>query len=227
MRLLVRLLGLVVVLAVIVVVLAAFAGVAKVPVLTGFFGNDKPRDLGEAAPDQAGFDALVAGYGIKMPSPAQNYTFASPHSFSGSVKVDATFTEGQIMALKEMGNPAPGISDVHMRFHAGSAEVAAMVDLSAWGYPASGPVWATWTLDVTGPTSVEVAITQLEFGKIPVPGDLATQASDALNNYLASRLPQVDGLEIGTFELVEGGVHFSGSLPQTYEASAPVPGGLP
>lgn len=227
MRLLIRLLGVVVVLAIVVAVAAAFFGIAKVPVLTSAFGNDAPRDLGEAAPDQAAYDALVAKYDIRMPSPAANYTFASPHTFSGSVKVDETFTEGQVMAIKEMSNPAPGISDVHVRFHKGSAEIAAMVDLGAWGYPAAGPVYASWSVALTGPRGVTVSVDKLEFGKIPVPDDLAAQAADALNSYLAARLPQIDGLNLTGFDLVEGGIHVTGSLPQTYEADAPVPGGLP
>lgn len=215
------------VLALIVAVGVSFAGVVQVPILSGAFGTNAPRDLGEAAPDSAGYDAVVATYAMEMPSPEENYTFASKHSFSGSVDVDQTFTEGQVMAIREMSNPAPGISNVHVRFHDGSAEVAAMVDLAGWGYPFSGPVYGTWTIGVNGPQAVDVSVSSLEFGKVPVPADIAAQAESALNSYLASRLPQVDGLSIETVELREGGIHYAGSLPQAYEAEPPAAGQLP
>jgi hypothetical protein len=226
-KIVVRLAVLLAVLALLAAVGVAFAGVAQVPVLSGVFGMDGARDLGEAEPDQAGYDAIVAKYGIEMPSPAGNYTFSSPHTFSGSVEVDETFTEGQVMAIREMGNPAPGLSDVHVRFRAGSAEVSAMVDLAPWGYPFSGPVYGTWSVDVEGPRSVSVSLANLEFGRIPVPADIAAQADTALNGYLASRLPGIDGLSIESIELREGAIHYTGSLPRRYEASPPVAGELP
>ncbi|HYO42228.1 MAG TPA: hypothetical protein VES19_03445 [Candidatus Limnocylindrales bacterium] len=227
MRMVVRLVIVLAVLALIVAVGVSFAGVMQVPVLSGVFGTNAPRDLGEPAPNQAGYDAIVAVYGIEMPSPEENYTFASKHTFSGSVDVNQTFTEGEVMAIREMGNPAPGISDVHVRFHDGSAEVAAMVDLAAWGYPLSGPVYGTWSVEVTGPQALSVSIASLEFGRVPVPSDLAAQAENAINSYLSSRLPQVDGLAIESLELREGGIHYTGSLPLTYEAEPPAAGQLP
>jgi len=226
-RIISRLFVLLVVLVVIGAVAAAFTGVAQVPLLSAAFGNAAARDLGEAAPDTAAYDAFVAGHGIQVPSSDANYTFASKHTFSGSVQVDETLTEGQVMAIPEMANAAPGISDVHLRFHQGSAETSAMIDLGVYGYPVSGPVYLRWSVDVKGPKAVRVSISTLELGRITAPADIVAQAESALNDYLAARLVEIDGLDIAAIELREGGITFRGTLPQTYQADPPALGQLP
>jgi len=226
-RIISRLLVVVVVVIVVGAVAAAFTGVAQVPGLSAAFGNAAPRDLDESAPDAAAYDAFVAAHGIQMPSSDANYTLASRHTFSGSVAVDETLTEGEVMAIKEMANPAPGISDVHIRFHQGYAETSAMIDLGAYGYPVSGPVYLQWSVEVAGPQAVDVSIRALELGRITAPVDIAAQAESALDDYLATRLAEIEGLDIVAIELTEGGITFTGMLPQTYQADPPAVGQLP
>jgi hypothetical protein len=72
-----------------------------------------------------------------------------------------------------------------------------------------------------------VDLRSVEFGRIPVPADLAKTAEDAINSYLAGRLATITGLSIQTFALEEAGVHFVGTLPETYEADPPGAGQLP
>ncbi len=205
----------------------AYSGVLQVPVLSGLMGTDHARDLGEADADPAAYAALVKDLGLGFTSPGEHYTFSSVHTFAGSVALDATLSEGTVMAIREFNAPAPGIDDVHVRFHNGSLETSAMVDLAPYGYPLSGPVYARATVTVTGPRSISVSVSDLAFGNVPVPGDVAAQAETAINAYLATRLVGIDGLAIDSLAFTEGGVAFSGTVPQSYGAGVPKVGDLP
>ena len=158
---------------------------------------------------------------------AASFRAAARHEFSGSVPVDETIPESTILAIREFQTDTPGLRDVSFRFHAGSAEAAAFIDLAPYGYPLSGPVYASFRVAVAGPKRVTVALDALDFGRLGVPGDLRARAEDALNGYLTMRLAQIDGLKIATLAFREGAVEFAGTLPTTYDASPPQPGAMP
>jgi hypothetical protein len=198
-----------------------------VPILSAQFGMDHPRDLGSASPDAAAYAALAKRLGVKLPSPEANYTFSSRHEFSGSVAVDETIPESTILSIREFRTDTPGLRDVSIRFHAGSAEASAFIDLAPYGYPLSGPIYASFRILVAGPKRVTVALDALDFGRLGVPVDIRTRAEDALNGYLATRLAQIDGLKIATLAFHERAVEFAGTLPTTYGASPPQPGAMP
>jgi hypothetical protein len=227
MRALIKVVVVVAVLAVIVGGVAAWAGVVQVPVLSAAFGMDRPADLGAAKPDVAAYDAFVTKHGLVHTSPDANYTLASKHTFAGSYALDAVIPEAVILATRTLRGNAPSFRDVTVRFHDGSAEAAAFVDLSPYGYPLAGPVRTAFRVAVTGPRSVQVSIDSLQFGRIGVPGDILARAQDGVNAYLAARLATIDGLKIDAFTFQEGGVHFAGTLPKTYGAAAPKAGDLP
>ena len=227
MRALVRLIVVVAVLAVLVGGVAAWMGVVQVPVLSSAFGMDRPADLGAAKPDVAAYDAFVQKHKLVHTSPDANYTLASTHTFAGSYALNDVIPEAVILATRTLRGNAPSIHDVTVRFHDGSAEAAAFVDLAPYGYPLSGPVRAAFRVAVTGPRSVQVSIDSLQFGRIGVPGDILARAQDGVNAYLATRLAGIDGLKIDTLAFQEGGVRFAGTLPRTYGAAAPMAGDLP
>jgi hypothetical protein len=227
MRALVRFVVVLAVLAALAGGAAAWMGVLQVPVLSAQFGMDRPRDLGSAQPDAAAYATLSKRLGVKLPSPAANYSFSSRHGFSGSVAVDEIIPESTILAIREFQTNTPGLRDVSIRFHAGTAEAAAFIDLAPYGYPLSGPVYTSFHVVVAGPKRVTVALDALDFGRLGVPADIRARAEDALNGYLATRLAQIDGLEIATLAFREGAVEFAGTVPTTYEASPPQPGAMP
>jgi hypothetical protein len=202
-------------------------GVLQVPVLSASFGMDHPRDLGSAQPDEAAYASFSSRLGVKLPSPAANYSFSSRHEFSGSVAVNETIQESTVLAIREFQTDTPGLRDVSIRFHHGSAEAAAFIDLAPYGYPLSGPVYTSFRVAVAGPKRVTVTLDALDFGRLGVPGDIRARAEDALNGYLATRLAQIDGLEVTTLAFRESAVTFAGSLPTTYQASPPQPGAMP
>jgi len=222
-----KLLGLVLVLAIVAVGAAAWSGVVQVPVVSHALGMDHARDLGAAPADATAYAAWSKQLGLAFSSPDANYTFASKHTFAGTVKLDGTVPEGTLTGMREFGNPAPGISDVHVRFHAGSMETSAIVDLAPYGYPLSGPVYARAAVTVTGPRTVSVSVSSLTFGNITVPSDIAAKAQDAINSYLATRLATIDGLSIKHLAFVDGAVDFTGTVPKSYGADIPAKGTLP
>lgn len=227
MRVLVRLVVFVAVVAVLVGGAAAWFGVVQVPVLSSAFGMDKPADLGAAKPDVPAYDAFVKQHGLAHTSPDANYTLASKHTFAGSYALDELIPEAVILATRTLRGNAPSFHDVTVRFHDASAEAAAFVDLSPYGYPLAGPVRTGFRVDVTGPRSVKVSIDSLSFGRIGVPRDILARAQDGVNAYLATRLAGIDGLRIDAFAFEEGGVRFAGTLPKTYGADPPKAGDLP
>jgi hypothetical protein len=215
------------VLAVAVVCGLGFVGVLPVPVVSSMAGMDKARDLGGPGADPVALKEFVDAHGFQLLSPAANYTLSSAHTFGGSIPMDEVIGEGEINALGELQNDTAAFKQVSMRFHDGSGEVAAMVDLAGFGYPFAGPVYATWAITVNGPKSITVDLQSVEFGRIPIPADLATVAENAINSYFAGRLATIDGLSVEKFDLVEGGVSFVGTVPETYEAGVPALGQLP
>lgn len=227
MKALARIVIVLVVLAAVVVGGLGFAGVIQVPVVSSLAGMDKPRDLDGQDADAVAFQEFLDAHGFRLLSPAANYTLSSVHTFGGSVPIDEVIGEAEINGMGELQIDTQAFRDVSIRFHDGYAEAAAMVELSGFGYPVSGPVYGTWAITVTGPQSVRVDLQSVEFGRIPVPGDLVKTAEDAINSYLAGRLATIDGLSIQTFALEEAGVHFVGSLPETYEAGTAVAGQMP
>jgi len=227
LKALVRVVLVLVVLTAVAVAGLGFAGVLQVPVVSSIAGMDKPRDLDGRDADPVAYQEFLDAHGFQFVSPATNYTLSSIHTFSGSVPLDEVIGEVEVNAMGELQNDTSAFRDVSIRFHDGYAEAAAMVDLAGFGYPIAGPVYGTWSITVNGPRSVSVDLQTVEFGRIPVPADLAKTAEDALNSYLAARLATIDGLSIQTFALEEAGVRFAGSLPETYEAGAPAAGRLP
>ena len=155
------------------------------------------------------------------------YPLSGPVYTSFRVAVNETIQESTVLAIREFQTDTPGLRDVSIRFHHGSAEAAAFIDLAPYGYPLSGPVYTSFRVAVAGPKRVTVTLDALDFGRLGVPGDIRARAEDALNGYLATRLAQIDGLEITTLAFRESAVTFAGSLPTTYQASPPQPGAMP
>ncbi len=224
------LLRLIIVIAVLVLLAGAgvaYAGIIQVPVLSAAFGMDHPADIGSAKPDSAGYLAWQQKYGLVHTSPDANYTLSSKHSFSGTYALDEVVPEGIILATRTIRGSTPWIRDVTINFHDGSAMAAGFLDASPYGYPVAGPVKVAFRLVSTGPKSVTVAIDSVEFGRIGVPADIVAKATDALNGYLTTRLAGIEGLKIDQLALVEAGVKFKGTLPNTFGAEPPKAGQLP
>ena len=212
-RILVTLLGILMIVALIV----SYLGVAQVPGMSAAFGMDHPRDL-HMVRDSAALDALCTKWGIQKPSPTQDYTLSSSHHYSGSVQIDDTISEGAIAARPEFNAPNDNFSQVQFRIHEGSIEMSAMVNVP--GYPASGPVYTQFSVAVTSPRTVALHFSQLQFGRIGVPGNVVDTVETRVDEYVNQRLLEM-GVTIDTLELHEGAIRFKGTWPKTITADPP------
>ena len=218
LRRVVTILGVLVIAALVVV---SYLGVAQVPVLSSAFGMDHARDL-HMVKDGAALKTFTDKWGIELPSPTQNYTLGSKHHYSGSVQVDDTISEGALAALPEYGAPNKTISQIQFRIHEGSMEMSAFVNVR--GYPATGPVYAQFSVSATSRRTVAVDFSHVEFGRVGVPGNVVDTVKSALEASLNKKILEA-GITIDKLELHEGGIRFQGTWPKTITADSPA--GLP
>jgi hypothetical protein len=219
-----RVLIIIVAILAVVVLAVSWLGLAQVPVLSAAFGMDRARDLG-AHPDPAASQAFCDQYGITRPSAPENYTLSSKHHYSGSVQVDGTLSEAALGGMRDFQNANTHINQIQFRIHNGYAEVAAFVN-NAGGYPISGPVYVQFSVSRTSSKSVAIDITQLDLGRVGVPGNVVDQITTALNDYLNKTIVEA-GISIDTVELRDGGIYFKGTWPKTITADAPNPADVP
>jgi hypothetical protein len=212
------------VLVIVAVVAVSWLGVAQVPVLSHAFGMDRARDLG-VKPDPAAFQAFADQFGISRPSVPGDYTLSSTHHWSGTVQVNGTLSEAALAGRPEFQNANSHVNQIQFRIHDGYAELAAFVK-SVPGYPLSGPVYGQFSVSVTSPTTVAIDITQLDFGRIGVPGNVVSQVQSTLDDYLNEKISEA-GVSIDSLELREGGVYFKGTWPKTITADPPNPNDVP
>ena len=204
-------------------VATSWLGVRQVPILSSAFGMDHARDL-HMVKDSAALDAFCSKWGIKRPSPAENYTLSSKHRYSGSVQVDATISEAALAALPEYSAPNAQVSQIQFRIHEGSMEMSAFVNVP--GFPASGPVYAQFSIAATSSRTVALDFSELDFGRIGVPGNLVNTVKTTLDEYLNKKILAA-GVRIDTLELHEGAIRFKGTWPKTITADLPNPAGVP
>ena len=201
----------------IVALVVSYLGVAQVPVLSSAFGMDRPRDL-HMVKDSAALNAFTSKWGIELPSPKANYTLGSKHHYSGTIQVDDTISESALAALPEYSAPNSHISQIQFRIHEGSIELSAFVNVP--GYPASGPVYTKFSISATSSRTIALDFSELDFGRIGVPGNVVDQAKTTIEAYLNKKMVET-GVTIDTLELHEGAIRFKGTWPKTITADPP------
>jgi len=205
------------------VVAVSWLGLAQVPVLSATFGMDHARDL-QMPSDRVAFESFCDQYGITRPSPTQNYTLSSKHHWSGGVTVDGVITEAALGSLREFHTANSHFSQIQFRIHSGYVEMAAFVNVP--GYPITGPVYGRFSISRTSSKSVTIDISQLDYGRVGVPGNVVDQAQTALDTYVNETVLEA-GITIDALELREGGIYFKGTWPKTITADAPNPDAVP
>jgi len=206
-----RILALMGILLIVVLVAVSYLGVAQVPGLSAAFGMDHARDL-HMVKDADALDAFCAKWGIQRPSPAMNYTFTAKHQGAGSVQIDDTISEAALAALPEYSSSNKYFDQLQFRIHEGYAEISAFVHIP--GYPVTGPMYGKASIVRTSSTGVSVSFSDLEFGRVGVPGNVQDQAVDQLNSALLGQIAD-NAVTIDTLELHEGGIRFKGTWPKT------------
>jgi hypothetical protein len=174
--------------------------------------------------DRAAFEEFCDKYGITRPSVPTDYTLSSKHHWSGSVAVDDTISEAALGSLHEFNTSNAHVSQIGFRIHAGYIEMAAFVNVP--GYPVSGPVYGRFSISRTSSRTVSLDISQLDFGRVGVPGNIAGEAKTTIEAYLNKTILEA-GITIDALELKEGGIYFKGTWPKTITADPPNPADLP
>jgi hypothetical protein len=204
-------------------VAVSWLGVVQVPVLSAAFGMDHPRDL-HMVKDSTALNDFTSKWGIEMPSPTANYNLGNKHHYSGTVQVDDTISEAALAALPEYSAPNAHMSQIQFRIHEGSVEMSAFVNVP--GYPASGPMYAQFSISATSSRTVAVDFSHLDFGRVGVPGNVVDTVKTAVNEYLDKKILEA-GVTIDTLQLHEGGIRFKGTWPKTITADPPNPARVP
>ena len=97
-------------------------------------------------------------------------------------------------------------------------ELSAFVNVP--GYPASGPVYTRFSISATSSRTVALDFSELDFGRIGVPGNVVNQAKTTIEAYLNKKIIET-GVTIDTLELHEGAIRFKGTWPKTITADPP------
>jgi len=83
------------------------------------------------------------------------------------------------------------------------------------------------SIEVDGSLSeVAVDITQLDLGRVGVPGNVVHQVQTTLDGYLNKTIIEA-GITIDSLELQEGAIYFKGTWPKTITADAPNANDIP
>jgi hypothetical protein len=88
------------------------------------------------------------------------------------------------------------------------------------GYPASGPMFAQFSISATSSRTVAVDFSHLDFGRIGVPSNVVDTVKTSLNASLNKKILEL-GITIDTLELHEGAIRFKGTWPKTITADPP------
>jgi hypothetical protein len=107
---------------------------------------------------------------------------------------------------------------MQFRIHEGFIEMSAFVNVP--GYPASGPMYTQFSIAATGPRTVAVDFSHLDFGRVGVPGNVVDTVKSSVNEYLDKKILEA-GVTIDTLQLHEGGIRFKGTWPKTITADPP------
>jgi hypothetical protein len=113
---------------------------------------------------------------------------------------------------------------MQFRIHEGSMEMSAFVNVP--GYPASGPLYAQFSISATSSNTVAVDFSHLDFGRIGVPGNVVDTVKTTINEYINKKIIQA-GVTIDTLELHEGAIRFKGTWPKTITVDPPKTASLP
>jgi hypothetical protein len=199
-----------VVLIVIVVAILGYTGF--VPGLSDLMGTNKPRDLGVSfsQADYASGLAKVPGVIVENP---QYLCVVCEYTSTGSITVDETFSQEEFTAMFNKRNSELGpIQDAQFKFNEdGTLEASAMIN-----HPKlSGPIYAKGNVTKTSSRGVKIDLDYAEFGRVGIPEDQMPLVDDIISTAIQQTFDSNPGLSIESIEIVEGGVNFKGTLPET------------
>lgn len=174
----------------------------------------KPRDLGVRYTEKDYWSAVEKA-GVKLNEVPDAETWGKTDVvYSGSKKIDATFTEAEVSALFSYSHQSGWpVSDAQVRFTGGNGvEVSAVVEYAGAKYP----VYVQGTAGISGKTMTG-SITDAEVLGRHAPSQYYGAGASYALGFINSRLARLTGLDITTAEVTPEGLHLVGTVPANAE----------
>lgn len=209
-----------------------------VPGLSHLMGSDKPRDLGVVATAED----LKSAYG-KSKETILELPASTPDSesvkFEGATTLNVSFTQQELTAFfNDCRWKYCMMTDSQMRTNPdGSVEVSGMLHLDRMeGYgrrfklpmeqiktamdalklaPASIPFYAKSDKPTGANGHVDLNLSSVEFGRLPVPSGLIADHDADVNGFVDGQISQVNGFSMKSADFNGGTLNFVGDYPAT------------
>lgn len=170
-----------------------------------------PRDLGVRY-DQADHERALAKSKLML----DNKPDASPPDshmvYSGQIPIDETFSGAEITALINYDrSPRFKWSNVQVRFNDdGSAEASGVLNFRGM----SLPVYIKGSGDIVSNKSISLSLQDINVANFPITESMKEQGLSFVLGRANDKIQSISGLELGSLELSDGNVHFTGSIPE-------------
>lgn len=200
---------------VVVVLLLCLCCVGSVLALSLF---TKPRDLGVTF-TEADYWSAVEKAGIDISGlDGGGDPAATEVVYEGSVPLDETFTSAEVSALISYSHMSGWpVHDTQIRFNeGGNVEISGYAKWRGVDYP----FYVNADASVSGRT-VSGSANEAEVFGIAVTPDMIAKGEPVALRILNDRLARLDGLDIGTAEIVGGELHLAGTVPARVSAVTP------
>jgi hypothetical protein len=244
---------LVVVVVVIIVVVLGLGYLGLVPGVSNMLGADKPRDLGVTYTD-ADLTSILSKNRVQRVVLESVPDIKSSFVLKGSQAVDNVFTDKELTARlgQESDWPLNPFTDVQVKIgENGVIEASGIVRVDRLrGYAeATGvspglieaiskgmdkyripklsfPAYVRGTLSIED-NNVDINLSELSIGKLPVPERLYSQAKNAFESFVHERLTSggYGSLSAKSLTFSNGMMQFSGTIPKTITTAKTILGG--
>jgi hypothetical protein len=203
--------------------------------LTNLLKMNKPRDLGVSY-SQEDLKSAKTKTGEQIIEITEQTKPENSIKYEGSKKLDATFTSKEITAMlncNEWINKP--VRDIQVRFNQdGTTEVSGVIIKDkiknyalAIGYTEDESNLVSNYLKLGDETAfyikfntnvinnnIELDIQKFEIGKFPIPSSMINSNKNLVINIVKQRLSIVTNLDIEQLNVVDGQIHFIGTIPE-------------
>ncbi|OGC45458.1 hypothetical protein A2V49_03415 [candidate division WWE3 bacterium RBG_19FT_COMBO_34_6] len=160
---------------------------------------------------QKDFYSFINKTGIALEGSPEDLCFACPVSYEGEQKADIKLTNEEASAWIEMLNKKlQVIEGMQVKFENGNINIATNFTYEGTKLP----IFISASVEKIDEKSVSIDISQLKLGgAISLPVDQIGEINTEVNNFVNSKLEEMDGLSIESLDIGNGYASFKGTLP--------------
>lgn len=187
-------------------------GIYNIPVVSHIFRANKPINLGVKVTSEA-LASAMAGNPMTLKGDAASYSGVGNKIFSGEVKVDTKNTSEEVTSfLNHYTQNAPHIRDLQVKYIEGGLEISTFVKTYI-----KAPVYVKVGVQRTSSKSVDLDLTKVKIGIIPVPKRYYDQIEKAAEEIINNRMKEIPGFSMDVLEYHDSYALLKGTLPKTVE----------